>query len=132
MKAFLLLACLVTILYAADPEKLKAFYKSYHECQKELNLSASNNEDPRILRCVDIKNNLLDENGAVNKEKLLAYSKDLFYPGKENEGEEILSDCIDWGNKCPGTNYNKTIAFVQCALDRNIIHLIVKENNTSD
>jgi hypothetical protein len=29
-----------TILYAADPEKLKAFYKSYHECQKELNLSA--------------------------------------------------------------------------------------------
>jgi len=29
-----------TLSYTADPEKLKAFYKTYHECQKELNLSA--------------------------------------------------------------------------------------------
>jgi len=39
-----------------------------------------------------------DKHGAIIKEKLIAYCKDLFITGYENQGTEIISNCFDKGN----------------------------------
>ncbi|KAH0950399.1 hypothetical protein HN011_011453 [Eciton burchellii] len=126
MKGFVFVACFLMVAYAADPEKVKTFYKAYNECVNELGLPKTDYMQSKALKCLGDKQNLYDSNGEFDKDKLFAYVKDLFITGHEKQGLKIISKCLDKGYQTPGSNYQKNIAIIECTLKKNITDHIPK------
>ncbi|XP_029668325.1 uncharacterized protein LOC115238538, partial [Formica exsecta] len=84
-----------TISYAADPQILKTFYDSYASCLEELNVQQWT---PEVAKCKMQKDGLIDEQGVIKKDELLAIFN-LIISDETNlsQAKEITSTCIDQG-----------------------------------
>ncbi|XP_029660128.1 uncharacterized protein LOC115233708, partial [Formica exsecta] len=84
-----------TISYAADPQILKTFYDDYASCLEELNVQQWT---PEVVKCKFQKDGLIDEQGVIKKDELLAIFN-LIISDETNlsQAKEITSTCIDQG-----------------------------------
>ncbi|KAH0950400.1 hypothetical protein HN011_011454 [Eciton burchellii] len=102
-----------------DPENVKAFYKIYGECVKELGLPLQDQLDARTSKCIGEKENFFDENGTIIKDRVHAYIHKLLIPGTEEQGHEIISECFKEGDE-------NVIAFGECMVQHHIENFIEK------
>ncbi|XP_029671973.1 uncharacterized protein LOC115240755 isoform X2 [Formica exsecta] len=95
MKTLVLMTCLLTISYAADPQILKTFYDDYASCLEELNVQQWT---PEVAKCKMQKDGLIDEQGVIKKEELFAeYDNIISDETNLSQAKEIASTCIDQG-----------------------------------
>ncbi|CAL1676516.1 unnamed protein product [Lasius platythorax] len=123
MKNLLLVACLLTISFASDPAKVKKFYDSIDTCVQELHTpgvpkkSPLNIEQytPDIVLCSLHKHDMIDEQGLIIKEKLFEnFDNIISDETKLRQAKEIISMCIEQAYQSPVSNYEKTMAVINC------------------
>jgi hypothetical protein len=123
MKNLLLVACLLTISFAIDPAKVKKFYDMIDICVQENTpgvpkKSPLNIEEytPDIVLCSLHKHELIDEQGLIKRRKLIEYNDYLISDEtKSRQAKEMGSMCLKQANQSPGSNNEKTMAFIICA-----------------
>ncbi|XP_050451323.1 uncharacterized protein LOC126851415 [Cataglyphis hispanica] len=114
MKTLVLVTCLLTISYAADPEVLKKVYEHYNSCLEELN---EQQWTPEVVNCYLYKAEMIDEQGKLKKEKILAFLDKI--TSDENNlrhAKEIISTCFDQANQGPGNDNQKLKNFIECGI----------------
>ncbi|KAH0950395.1 hypothetical protein HN011_011449 [Eciton burchellii] len=124
MKTFVFVACLLIAVSATDLEKVKAFFETYEECSKELELVDQINA--KAFMCLAKKADLYDKNGIFDEDKTLAFMEVLFITGHEEQGKKIILKCIDEGQKNPGNSDEKNIVSIECCLREKILDIIPK------
>ncbi|CAL1674303.1 unnamed protein product [Lasius platythorax] len=113
MKTLLLVACLLTISYAIDPEKVKKIFDSITTCAQELHVSEE--YTPDVVKCSLQKHEMIDEQGLIIKEKVLEnFNNIISDETKLRQAREIFSTCIEQANQGPGSNDEKTMAVIRC------------------
>ncbi|KAL6438852.1 hypothetical protein ACFW04_003734 [Cataglyphis niger] len=99
MKTLVLVTCLLTISYAADPQILKKVYDNYKICLEELN---EQQWTPEVLKCYFYKVEEIDEQGILKKEEILATLDNIISDkNKLRRAKELAVTCIDQGNFYP-------------------------------
>ncbi|CAL1685188.1 unnamed protein product [Lasius platythorax] len=133
MKNLLLVTCLLTISFAIDPAKVKKFYDGIDICVQELHTPGVPIKLPLnieeytsdIVLCSLHKHKLIDEQGLIRKEKLIEYNNYIISDKtKLRQANEIISMCVEQAYQSPGSNYEKTKAFIKCGI--RVIDLIDK------
>ncbi|XP_029155017.1 uncharacterized protein LOC114928097 [Nylanderia fulva] len=115
MKTLVIIACLLTISYAADPEKLKAFYNNYQTCLDTL--SAPEWTAP-VMKCMLQNMELIDDEGIIKKDELLTgFEKIISDEGNLNQAKTLVSSCYEQGYEGDGSNDEKTMMIIQCAIN---------------
>ncbi|CAL1674305.1 unnamed protein product [Lasius platythorax] len=117
MKILVLVACLLTISYAGDPQILQAFYDNYGNCRNELNVPEWT---PEVTKCMLQHDELIDEQGIIKKEELLTKFENIISDETNlSQAKEIVSTCYDQAYQGSGSNDEKTITTIQCAMHVN-------------
>ncbi|KAH0950394.1 hypothetical protein HN011_011448 [Eciton burchellii] len=99
----------------ADLEDVKAFYKTYNECLKELGLPKKSRLQPIAIHCLHEKEDMFDEDGTIRKEKLTAHADSILLPGTEEHVNKILSECYKLGD-----SKNEDMEIIKCCLNHNV------------
>ncbi|XP_072754399.1 venom allergen 2-like [Anoplolepis gracilipes] len=115
MKNFMLMACLLAISYASNPAKVKELYDYSDICFRELNVP--NEYTPFVAKCVLQKLKMINEQDLLNKDKLMPYYDNIISDElKLHQAKYIVSTCIDRANQGPGSNDEKTMLAITCAM----------------
>ncbi|KAL6438851.1 hypothetical protein ACFW04_003734 [Cataglyphis niger] len=113
MKTLVLVTCLLTISYAADPQILKKVYDNYKICLEELN---EQQWTPEVLKCYFYKVEEIDEQGILKKEEILATLDNIISDkNKLRRAKELAVTCIDQGYQGPGRDYDLDAA-LKCGM----------------
>ncbi|XP_011644139.1 uncharacterized protein LOC105431548 [Pogonomyrmex barbatus] len=125
MKKFLvLIACLLAVVCADNPEAVKDFYDNSAKCTQELNKPQN---DIDVLMCILRKHGLIDNDDKYLLDKGLAYLDELISDeAKRNQAKETIRKCYNDNVKYDGSqpNLEFTKKGIQCA--QSVLALIDK------
>ncbi|XP_025269031.1 uncharacterized protein LOC112639413 [Camponotus floridanus] len=114
MKTFMLVACLLTLSYAGDPQILKTFYDNYGNCMNELNVQQWT---PEVVKCTLQNDNMINEQGEIKKEELLARFNDIISDESNlNQAKQTLTTCYEQAYQGPGNNDEKIMTTIRCSM----------------
>ncbi|XP_070169291.1 venom allergen 2-like [Polyergus mexicanus] len=112
MKTLVLMTCLLTISYAANPQKVKEFYDNFASCVEELNAQQWTLE---VVKCKLQKDGLIHEQSRVKKEEVSAYLEDVISDETNlSQAKEILSTCMDQAYQGSSSNDEQLTTYIKC------------------